>query len=180
MNETKKSSFFHEMVRPFLVLVIICLVTSALLGVTHYYTEPVIEANAAAEAEETRKSVLPAATAFTEVEVSADAAASGVQSIYKDEGGSGYVITAVSKGYKGDVTVTIGFDASGAVAGIHADVSSETQGVGSKAGDDKYLSQFTGLTGSADSVDTISGATYSSTAVRRAVNAAMAALAAIQ
>ena len=90
-----KNGFFKEMAYPFIVLVCICIVVSALLGLTNSVTAPIIEENARIEAENTRKSVLPEATTFTQVDV---VEGMDVESIYKDDGGNGFVITAASKG----------------------------------------------------------------------------------
>ena len=49
----EKNSKFNELVKPFLVLVGICLVVSVLLGYTNRVTAPVIEANELAQAEAT-------------------------------------------------------------------------------------------------------------------------------
>ena len=101
---------------------------------------------------------------------------------YADDGGSGYVITAASKGYGGNVVVTIGFSTEGEIVGISADVSSETQGVGSKAGQQAHLDKFLGRT-EAPGDDTsvlIASATLTTTGFRTAVNNAYAALAMIQ
>lgn len=170
----KKSNFFQDIVRPFLVLVIICLAVSVLLAATHKATAPIIEENARIAAEETRRSVLPEAAGFVEIPVEEGW---NVDSVYKDEGGSGYVITASQKGYGGDVVVTVGFSNEGVIEGIAVDVSTETQGVGSKAGKSGYTEQFIGLTGSTEGVDTITSATYSSRAVKSSVQAAMDAFA---
>ena len=51
----KKKTFWAEMARPVVVLVVICLVASALLGFTNAKTAPVIEENIRIEAEKTRK-----------------------------------------------------------------------------------------------------------------------------
>ena len=173
-----KRTFFREMAKPFLVLTVICLAVSALLGFTNYVTKPVIEENAARQAEETRRAVLPEADGFTELDPSGW---EGVDSIYRADNGAGYVITASAMGYKGVVTVTVGFDASGAVAGLSADVSTETVGIGSKAGEEAYLANYMGLTeGAGAAVDTITSATYSSRAVRLAIDYAMAACAGVR
>ena len=47
----KKNTFWTEMARPVVVLVVICLVASALLGFTNDKTAPVIEENIRIEAE---------------------------------------------------------------------------------------------------------------------------------
>ncbi len=174
----KQGNTFQEMIKPLLVLVVICLVVSALLGFTHSVTAPIVEENERIAAEQTRKSVLAGAESFTEIEC--DTAALGITSAYKEDSGKGYVITAGRKGYGGEVVVTVGIDGSGKVVGLSTNVSTETSGVGSKAGLPAYTDKYIGLSGSANGVDTISGATYSSTAVRNGVSAALAAYDAIK
>ncbi len=174
----KQGNTFQEMIKPLLVLVVICLVGAALLGFTHSVTAPIVEENERIAAELTRKSVLAGAESFSEIEC--DAEALGITSAYKEDSGKGYVITAARKGYGGNVIVTVGIDGSGKVVGLNANVSTETSGVGSKAGLPAYTDKYIGLSGSADGVDTISNATYSSTAVRNGVSAALAAYDAIK
>ena len=165
----KQNNTFQEMIKPLLVLVVICLVVSALLGFTNSVTAPIVEENERIAAEQTRKAVLAGAESFTEIEC--DAEALGITSAYKEDAG---------KGYGGQVVVTVGIDGSGKVVGLSANVSTETSGVGSKAGLPAYTDKYIGLSGSAAGVDTISGATYSSTAVRNGVTAALAAYDAIK
>ena len=82
-------------------------------------------------------------------------------------------VSATAKGFGGDVTVHVTFNADGTISGVTADLAKETTGIGSMAGEEDFLNQFIGLT-NADGVDTISGATYSSAAVIEAVNSACA------
>ena len=162
----KKNTFWTEMARPVVVLVVICLVASALLGLTNAKTAPVIEENIRIEAEKTRKEVLPAASEFTELEVSEELKANGV--------------TAEKTGYGGAVVVTVGFDTEGKILSVKANVSTETQGVGSKVGEASMLEKFEGLSGDVSGVTLKTGATFTSNAVRDGVQAARAAIAAIQ
>ena len=173
-----KNNAFNELIKPIIVLVVICLVVSALLGFTNSVTAPIIEENERIAAEQTRAAVLEGSNGFTEIEC--DTAALGITSAYKENNGLGYVITAANKGYGGDVVVTVGLDADGKVVGLSANVGTETSGVGTKAGAEAYTGNYIGLSGNCDSVDTISGATYSSTAVKTGVNAALAAYDAIK
>ena len=76
--------------------------------------------------------------------------------------------------------MTVGIDGSGKVVGLSANVSTETSDVGSKAGLPAYTDKYIGLSGNANGVDTISGASYSSSAVRNGVSAALAAYDAIK
>ena len=169
----EKNSGFNEMVKPILVLTVICLIVAALLSFVNSKTAPVVAENARIQAENTRKEVLPGAGSFTEV--TCDLAALDITGAYKEDAGLGYVISSVHKGYGGDVTVTLGISPEGKIIGMNVDVPSETTGVGSKAGREDYIARFIGLTGNSSSVDTISGATYSSTAVKAGVDAALAA-----
>ena len=177
MEKTKKPNpFWEDMARPLVVLVVICLVAAALLGLVNGNTKPVIEANREKTAAEARQTALPAATSFEKLDVSAELADLGVTGLYKGDNNSGYVATAVSKGYGGDVTVTVGFGADGKIVKVLADVGTETTGVGSKVGVADVLARFEGVSGSADDVNLVSGATYTSKAVRAGVNAAIAAV----
>ncbi|MGM9522332.1 MAG: FMN-binding protein [Oscillospiraceae bacterium] len=169
---------FNEYIKPFVVLVVICLVVAFLLAFTNSKTAPIIEENARIEAERIRSEVLPGASGFEPVECDTDAL--GIDSAYRETNGLGYVITASYKGYGGDVTVTVGIDNDGYVVGMNANVSTETTGVGSKAGQSDYTDRFIGISGSADGIDTISNATYSSTAVKTGVSAALSAFDAIK
>ena len=170
-----KSKTYQEMIKPFIVLVVICIVTGALLGYTNSLTAPVIEANAVAAAEATRKAMLPEATGFEEIEADP---AWGVDSIFRDTGGTGYVITAHAKGYGGNVVVTVGFDNEGTILHMNVDASTETQGVGSKTANQPNIDKYIGLTGpvAEDKSLLITSATFSSKAVRTAVQNAMDAL----
>ena len=173
----KKNTFWTEMARPVVVLVVICLVASALLGFTNAKTAPVIEENIRIEAEKTRKAVLPAASEFAEREVSGEQAANGVTGSFEGD-------ACIARGGKlangGAVVVTVGFDTEGKILCVKAHVSTETQGVGSKVGEESMLARFEGLSGDVSGVALKTGATFTSNAVREGVQAACAAVAAIQ
>jgi electron transport complex protein RnfG len=169
---------FNDFVKPFVVLVVICVVVAFLLAFTNSKTQPIIEENERIEAERVRSEVLDGSAGFEEVECDTDSL--GVESVYREINGLGYVITAGYKGYGGIVTVTVGIDNDGKVVGLNANVSTETTGVGSKAGTSAYTDKFIGISGSADGVDTISNATYSSTAVKTGVSAALKAYDAVK
>ena len=179
--EQTKNSFWTDMARPVVVLMVICIVVSALLGLVHGMTEPVIQENNRITAENNRKAALPAAIGFEPVDYDA---ASSVTSVYcgKSDTGdvAGYVVTASNKGYGGDVVVTVGFDEKGTIINVKADVGTETTGVGSKVGELSTLAKFVGLSGSAKDVSLVSGATYTSNAVRNGVEDALAAVAAVK
>ena len=178
METTKNSnSFWNDMFRPVVVLVVICLVASAALGFTNAKTAPIIEENKNAASVAARQAALPAATGFEKVEVSEELLAQGVASIYKSTNDVGYVVTAAFKGYGGDVVVTVGLDPEGKILNVDADVSTETTGIGAELNKRVFLDKFNGKSGNVDDVTLKTGATRTSTAVRNGVNGALAAVA---
>lgn len=106
----------------------------------------------------------------------------------KDEAGSivGCVISVTSAdGVEGDITLSVGLTADGIVSGIAFTELNETPGLGSLVGEDAFKGQFAGVStdrfslsksggSTADNeIDSVSGATISSSAVVNAVNAAL-------
>lgn len=103
-----------------------------------------------------------------------------------DSGNAGAValgegrFAATVAGFAGDVYVEIALDGANVITEIIVgdDKFAETPGLGGKAQDDEFKSQFIGKTGQlvlGQDIDAIAGATITSTAVVNAVNTAMAA-----
>ena len=93
----------------------------------------------------------------------------------KDAGGNviGYVMTTnSSKGYGGDVTLALGIDQSGKVVGYSVLAHSESPGFGANCVNADVRDQFIGIT-SADAIDGISGATYTTKALKTQTQAAI-------
>ena len=98
----------------------------------------------------------------------------------------GYVISATDpNSYGGDVTLSIGVTNDGVLNGYSITTINDTAGLGMKAKEDSFSSQFAGKqvesfevtkTGatSDNQIDAISGATITSNAVTNAVNAGLA------
>ena len=176
---------FKNIVKPILVLTLICLFVALLLAVVNYVASPII-ADATAEAErKARSEALPGATDFAEVSL-ADKTdlPESVAACYRDEAGGGYVFLVKSAGYGGKsnpITLLIGITPDGKIAGIKiTDVSGETAGIGDKVKKNDFTSRFTGLDASGLSDDLkVSGATYSSNGVKAGVRDAFTAFAAV-
>lgn len=86
----------------------------------------------------------------------------------------GYIVQCTSSGFGGKLNLIIGFDTDGKVTGVkYANTPSETPGVGMKTTKPEFLNSWVGHdTNDVSSVDTISGATISSTAFKEAVSMA--------
>ncbi|MEA4912895.1 MAG: FMN-binding protein [Oscillospiraceae bacterium] len=162
---------FQEYIKPVVVLVVICLVSSFILASVNQVTAPIIDQQKNAAIYAAMQELLPDAVSFKKL----DCAVTNVSAFYEDEGGSGYVAVAYAKGFHSDVTATVAMDASGAVLGIRIDASGETSTIGAKIAESSYADTYIGVSGSADGVDVLSGATVSSKALKKAVNAALTA-----
>ena len=90
--------------------------------------------------------------------------------------------TAVTeKGFGGEVTAHVELDGDGAVKSLSVDTPEETEGLGKRASDAEFTDQFVGKTGpftfGENGIEAISGATITSRAVIKGVNAAMETIA---
>lgn len=118
--------------------------------------------------EQIREKLLPDAGAITKMDVSID----GVTEAYKGEG-YGMILYVEGVGfYKSPIPTAVAFDDSGMITGVWIDGSSETDGVGTQIGDEKFAAQFAGKT-ELSGIDAIAGATVSSKAATDAVQKAM-------
>ena len=87
--------------------------------------------------------------------------------------------TGSAKGIEGDVVVEVTADAD-TIYSIVVTEQNETQGIGSKTAKSDYTDKFLGQSLDTLSVDSITGATYSSKAVKTAVENALSAFEALQ
>lgn len=174
---------------PTVVLVAVCVITTALLGFTNEVTkEPIAQAEEQSR-RESMMSVSPdGVQSYEKVEIGDDSAECYAA---LDEQGKvlSYAISTSSKGYGGAIKVMTGISAQdGSVIAVSVyDNSDETPGLGAKTSEDKFTGQFSGVlegggfavAKDADkypdnkSVDAVTGATISSRAVVSAVNQAV-------
>ncbi len=171
---------YKEIIKPTLVLVIICAVVAGLLAATYNLTG-IGELGGGLtpdELSEYAKQTMPTATKLVKAKISVENET--LLGAYKDEGGAGVAIHITTKGYGGELKMLVGVDNAGAVTGISITESKETPGLGTKATDPKYLQNFVGKAGSvnvqkdgAGDVDAIGGSTISSKAVGAGVNTAL-------
>lgn len=166
---SEKKSSFNEFVLPIIVLVAICVFISAAMAAINLITAPKIDDAQRQKEEEALSIVVPDNQGFTKQEIS-DLPES-VVALYSDNGSSAVAVMLSIKGYDSSnpMSVAVGFDEDGKI--IKTSVIScngETKGIGSKVSDESFLSRFSGLS-DVSSVDTISGATISSSAFKAAM-----------
>lgn len=167
-----------KQLKPTIVLVVICFIITLALTATYQVTKPVIEAITKARADAARAEVLPTGTeGFSPMN---QILLPGIMDLYGANNKSGVVVTAVDRGYGGEISVMIGIDSNGEVTGVKVLQHTETPGLGTKAMTEEHLAQFlnkrsvsTGNASSETNIDAITGATLSSNAIYRAVENAL-------
>ena len=161
MTKTK-SSAVSDFVLPIGVLLLICVVASALLAYTNSVTAPIIAASEEEAARQARIAVLPEADGFEEIQV--DGLPETVTGVYEATNGVGYVFMLTADGYGGrdTLSITCGIDSEGKITDTQVLSHEESVGLGSKITGDDFRSQFVGKDASLEGVDIISGATFSS------------------
>lgn len=177
------------------ILMVICAIVAALLGVVNGVTADKIAAIQAQKLQASLQVVFPGAE-FTKVEVTDDLSAlaaspnaeSGLEAIYTASTG-GYAVEVTPTGFGGSIDMIVGIDADGNVTGVSVISHAETAGIGTKIVADKpnkngvgVLTQFIGrgagegnlftVNSGSNEVDAISGATVTTKAITRGVNAA--------
>lgn len=166
-----------EVLKPALILCVICLLATAALAGTNMLTADTIAQQKVITEQESRKQVLPDADSFEE----ADGYAIGKTG----SDVAGYVFVTSSKGYGGDVQVMTGINTEGQVTGVVILEQNETPGLGANAEKESFRDQFkqavpengftvTKSTAGEGEISAMTGATITTTAVTNAVNDAIA------
>ena len=158
-------------------LFIFSCVAAVALAVTNEVTKgPIAEQKIAAQKAALEK-VLPGCS-YEEVEnIEGLSEESVIAQLFtgKDEAGEikGYALVANPQGYGGPIPITLGVSAEGWVTQTYVGALQETAGLGSKVGEAPFMEQFIAIPADPDTlndhVDTIGGATVSSSAFRNAV-----------
>lgn len=189
-----KADWRQEILKPVAVLFIVGLVVTALLAWVYQLSAPIIQRREAQELALSLKGVLPLADEFSQGKSRAEYESEGVSlpenvsMVYHGEANGvpvGVAIVSSPRGYAGEIVMLVGVSAEGGVNRISVLRMNETPGLGSRAKEESFLGQFSGLT-AADSVQVVktaagrrgdiqgvTGATVSSRAVTQGVNDAL-------
>ena len=151
-----------------IVLVAICAVMAILLALTNAVTAPIIKINQDNAANEALLVVMPDGEGFEKVDISSYTLPSTVTEVYKEKNG-GYVVTMTTAGYGSGLIIMCGVSPDGTVTGAVCLASTETLGYEKTFGEN-----FTGKDAAGvDAIDTISGATKTTSAYKNAVKDAL-------
>ena len=165
------------------ILFLICAITAGVLGGVNEVTKDRIYLQKNAKTIEAFSAVL-ASDRYEEVSFD-KAAFPTVDSVNKADNGSGYVVVSTFSGAQGSITMACGVDNDFKCSGISIIEHSETSGLGAVAAaasdaGEAFRTQYIGqgkdisLTKAGGSIEALSGATITSTAVTNAVATSIA------
>lgn len=155
-----------------LLLGVFSAVCGLLLSAVNSITAPKIAENAIAAIKSSLEEIYPGGT-FNDVTDKYEDETGLIYGIYEAEG-QGYVFTVNGMGYNSNgFKFLVGFDNDGKISGYKALEQNETNGLGSRCFEDDYINQIKSLT-SSDPIPLLSGATLTSTAVQKGIDAAKA------
>lgn len=157
-------------------LLIISACIAVMLGVINFFTADIIAENKAEELNKSIKNIFSDLTNIEEMNLETNNSIKQIYSIYKDDSQLGYCVYLESSGFNGAVEILVGTDMNGVVTGVEIISHSETPGLGSKADNKEYLTNYIGkskkVTLNSD-IDAIAGATITSKAILTGVNTAL-------
>lgn len=177
---------WDSIIKPTLILVVICTVVTGALAYVNDITKDIILERTALEEEQHRQEVMNVADRFVKIEPEGlSGKISGVYEAYRQDSPVGYVVDVTTKGYGGTMKLTVGIDINGQVTGVVIGDNDETAGLGARAKEPGFTDQFRGVSVNdtltvvtqgkkADNeIEAISGATVTSRAVTEGVQAAL-------
>lgn len=160
-----------------LFLGVIAALSGLCMSLINGVTEPIIKENLIAAEKANLELMYPGAN-FAAVEKYNDESGL-IQGVYEVEG-KGYVFKLSGFGYSStEIIFLAGFDSNGVVEDIISIQNAETSGIGSKAFEADYINTLKGA-GADKDFDLISGASKTSGAIVRGLNAARIVLAEIK
>ncbi|MBR5301813.1 MAG: FMN-binding protein [Clostridia bacterium] len=158
-------------------LFVFAFVAAVALAMTNEVTKGPIEAQKLAAKMDALNTVLPGCE-YAQIEYEGLAEGSSLDEIFeaKDASGAvvGYALTAAPQGYGGPIPITVGISTEGCITQTYVGALQETAGLGTKVADAEFKDQFIAIAADPDTlnddVDTIGGATVSSSAFVGAVS----------
>ena len=157
-----------------LYLALFLALTSALAGAVlagvNSITAPIINERSIAKVKTTLQEFFPQATEFAELKF--DDASGLIVNVYEAKG-TGYAYNVKVQGYKDVITFVVAFANDGKIVGFKVTAINDTPGIGQRVKEKEFSDGVIGKT-STSAIATLSGATVSSSAVVKGINAAKA------
>ncbi len=158
----------NKSVKSTLALVCICGIMAILMAVTNVITAPIIKENENAAANKALLQVMPDGKGFEKVDMGEYKLPETVTDVYREASG-GYVFKLTTTGYSNNFVIMCGVNADGTVSGAVCLSSTETLGHEKTFGENFKDKDIVGV----EAVETVSGATKTTSAYRNAVKDAL-------
>lgn len=152
-----------------LFLAIISALAGGILGYVNSITSPIIAEKKIAAVKASLQEIFPSATEFAEITIDEN---DMVVKAYEATG-AGYAFNVSVQGYKDVIEFIVGIDTSGTIVGLNMNYVNDTPGLGTKVGEPEFINSIVNKKID-DKLDTITGATISSSAVLEGIDAAIA------
>lgn len=174
----------NEVVKYGFILFAITAVCTAIVAFMYGITDPIIQKQAIEKEDNARKTILTSAKTFEKID---QQFGDDILEVYKGMDGDkvvGYTIKTSPKGYNGNFGVITAITADKKISGVSLTNLNETPGLGAKAKDAAFIDQYKDKpakelkvikNGSPkdDEIVAIAGATITSSAVTKGVNASI-------
>lgn len=144
---------FKEIIKPALILFLICAVMAGALAYVNAITEPVIAQNEKLAEQQSLSQVFADANNFSDAIEASSLIEKGysvtgsIEKLYeaqKDGESIGYVIAVSSRGYGGEIKMLVGIDNASNIKGVTLTSHNETPGLGANVGKSSFTNQFEG------------------------------------
>lgn len=154
-------------------LAIIACLSGLSIGIVNSFTAPIINENAIAAEKENLEGIFPGGDFVSKDYKDDEGVIVGVYEVT----GKGYIFKATAKGYNSSTPIVtlIGMDNDGTIVNVVALEEQETSGVGTKCFEEENISKLYIGKKVNESVDGITGATFTSKAMQEMISAAQAA-----
>ncbi|MBN2558258.1 MAG: FMN-binding protein [Clostridia bacterium] len=168
----------RDILKPAVSLLIICIFITFSVALVYNVTAETIAEREWEALNIAMNEVLPGGAPFEDITeafpgISDSGGTIKITGAFRSE--KGYVFNMIAPGYGGDVAVIIGIDENASISGLRLGSNNETPSLGKRAEEEFFTSRFFGINTSeniGDSVDSISGVTITSTAVKKAAQKA--------
>ena len=159
-----------------------CIVAGVVLvlSVVNSLTADVIAENERRTGEAARKELMPDAVSFEKMDIKLEENEKAIDEIYRADGGNsvlGYCVSIDAQGFSSDgISLIVGISSENSVTGVIAVTNAETPGIGAKVleSNGEYLLKYSNVSVmSVAEIDSVSGATVTSGAVKKAVETAL-------
>ncbi len=177
-NAVKEKISLQELLKPAIILLIICGICASLLAAVYVITEDKIEENALMEESRAIMDIFPDYASHETVRIDHKDCTSVARVYDADSKLIGYAATVAPMGFKAEINTVVGVSVDLKIIKTVITSMTETAGIGTKINEPSYLSTYVGMgtdINFGNGVEAISGSTKSSKGFLSGVKSALEA-----